>query len=141
MALVTDAAEGVSYRTSSKKDQWSQAILNIWDDFTDDGEFTERAPSGDVDPMASLAVKKTVAPGATETFTFYLTWSFPNRIAWSDRVEGNYYCLEYPNAWTAAWTMLPYSARTRTFRPMTRALTLLRPLILRVKPWKRRATS
>ena len=107
MALVTDAGSGVSYRTSSKKDQWSQAILNIWDDFTDDGEFTERAPSGDVDPMASLAVKKTVAPGAVETFTFYLTWSFPNRIAWSDRVEGNYYCLEYPNAWTAAAKIVP----------------------------------
>lgn len=110
MALVTDATSGVSYRTASKKDQWSQAILNFWDDFSADGVLTEREPSGEVDPMASLAVKKTVAPGETETFTFYLTWSFPNRIAWSDRVEGNYYCTEYSDAWAAAEKIVPQMA-------------------------------
>ena len=107
MALTTDAQSGVSYRTSSKKDQWSQAILNFWDDFSEDGVLTDRDHSAEVDPMASLAVKKTIAPKATASFTFYLTWSFPNRIAWSDRVEGNYYCLEYPDAWAAAEKIVP----------------------------------
>lgn len=107
MALTTDAQSGVSYRTSSKKDQWSQAILNFWDDFSADGVLTDREHSAEVDPMASLAVKKTIAPNATASFTFYLTWSFPNRIGWSDRVEGNYYCNEYGDAWTAAEKIVP----------------------------------
>ena len=107
MALTTQAAEGVSYRTSSKRNDWNQAILNFWDDFCADGVLTEREPSGEDDPMASLAVKKTIAPGATASFTFYLTWSFPNRIGWSDRVEGNYYCKEYDDAWTAAEKIIP----------------------------------
>ena len=106
-ALTTDAASGISYRTSSKKDQWSQGLLNFWDDFSVDGVLTDRAHSGEVDPMASLAVKKTIAPGEVSSFTFYLTWSFPNRKAWSDRVEGNYYCKEYNDAWTAAEKIVP----------------------------------
>ena len=107
MALTTAAREGVSYRTSSKRNDWNQAILNFWDDFSADGELTERGPSGEADPMASLAVKKTIAPGATEVFTFYLTWSFPNRRGWSSVVEGNYYCNEYDDAWTAAEKIVP----------------------------------
>ena len=107
MALVTQASKGVTYRTSSKRNDWNQAILNFWDDFSADGELSEREPSGENDPMASLAVKKTIAPGAAESFTFYLTWSFPNRIAWSNRVEGNYYCNEYDDAWTAAEKIVP----------------------------------
>ena len=107
IALTTTATENVSFRTSSKRNDWNQAILNFWDDFSADGVLTERDPSGEPDPMASLAVKKTVAPGAEESFTFYLTWSFPNRKAWSTRVEGNYYCKEYPDAWTAAEKIIP----------------------------------
>ena len=33
--------------------------------------------------MASLAILKTLKPGETKTFTFYLTWHYPNRFAWS----------------------------------------------------------
>ncbi len=107
IALTTCAEEGVTYRTSSKRNDWNQAILNFWDDFSADGMLTEREPSGENDPMASLAVKKTIAPGATESFTFYITWSFPNRIGWSNRVEGNYYTREYYDAWKAALKIVP----------------------------------
>lgn len=107
MALTTDSQSGVTYRTSSKKDLWSQALLSFWDDFSEDGLLTEMPPSGDVNPMASLAVRKTISPGDVATVSFYLTWSFPNRKGWSERVEGNYYCLEYPDAWTAAEKIVP----------------------------------
>lgn len=108
MALVTQASEGVSYRTSSRPDDWSNAILDFWDDFSADGILTERTdPVQEDDPMASLAVKKTLAPNAVETFTFFLTWSFPNRKAWSSTTVGNYYCAEYPDAWTAAEKIVP----------------------------------
>lgn len=107
IALVTASPDGVSYRTSSKRNSWNRALLNFWDDFSADGVLTEQESSGEDDPMASLAVKKTLAPGETRPFTFYFTWSFLNRTAWSDRIEGNYYCLEYDDAWTAAEKIVP----------------------------------
>lgn len=113
MALVTqaDAAE-VSWRTSSKPDDWNNAILNFWDDFSADGRLTElEQPVREDDPMASLAVRKTVAPGSRETFTFYLIWHFPNRKAWAGEVVGNYYCGQYTDAWDAAKKILPQVPR------------------------------
>lgn len=107
VALTTQATEGVSYRTSSRADSWNNGILNFWDDFSADGCLVERSEQADEDPMASLAVKKTLAPNATETFTFYLTWNFPNRKAWSETVVGNYYSQQYPDAWEAAAKIVP----------------------------------
>ena len=42
VALTTQAVEGVTYRTSSRADNWNNGILNFWDDFSADGELTER---------------------------------------------------------------------------------------------------
>ena len=58
IALVTSSTGQVSYRTSSKADSWNNAILNFWDDFSEDGVMVEREQPSDEDPMASLAVKK-----------------------------------------------------------------------------------
>lgn len=107
ISLTTQAEGEVTYRTSSCADNWNNSILNFWDDFSADGKLTERNRQEDEDPMASLAVKKTIAPGCTETFSFFLTWSFPNRKAWSQTVVGNYYCLQYPDAWEAAQKIVP----------------------------------
>ncbi len=107
IALTTQATDGVTYRTSSKADNWSNAMLNFWDDFSADGCLTEREKQEDEDPMASLAVKKTLKPNATEVFTFYLTWNFPNRKAWSSTIVGNYYSQQFPDAWKAAETIVP----------------------------------
>ena len=52
--------------------------------------------------MASLAVKKEIAPNSRETFRFYITWDFPNRYAWSMKSVGNYYSTKYTDAWDAA---------------------------------------
>lgn len=108
LALTTQAGEGVSYRTSSRPDHWNNAILDFWDDFSADGVLTERTrPAEEDDPMASLAVKKKIAPHSTETFTFFLTWHFPNRKGWSDTVVGNYYTGRYADAWEAARKIIP----------------------------------
>ncbi|MDR2495939.1 MAG: hypothetical protein LBD21_02275 [Tannerellaceae bacterium] len=108
IALTAHTTGKVTHRTSSKTDNWSNAILNFWDDFSDDGELTERTePITEDDPMGSLAIKKTIEPGATETFTFYLTWNFPNRKAWAPVVVGNYYSQKYPNAWQTALDIIP----------------------------------
>lgn len=107
MALTTDSYGQVSWRTCSKPNHWQNAILNFWDDFSADGQLTDKAWPLEVDPMASLAVKKRIAPRQTETFVFYLTWSFPNRKAWSATVVGNYYSTLYKDAWDAAGKIVP----------------------------------
>lgn len=107
IALTTQEGGEVTYCTSSKRDDWSNALLGFWDDFSNDGLLTEKESSQENDPMGSLAVRKSIAPGAKETFTFFLTWNFPNRKAWSETVVGNYYSTQYPDAWDAAQKILP----------------------------------
>ena len=107
MALTTQATEGVTYRTTSTPDNWNNAILSFWDDFCADGQLTELPRPADDDPMASLAVCQRIEPGETRAFTFFLTWRFPNRKAWASSVVGNYYCEQFPDAWTAAERIVP----------------------------------
>ena len=107
IALTTQAEQGVSYRTSSVPDVWSNAMLDFWDDFSEDGCLTPKKQQADQNPMASLAVRKTIAPGETKVFIFFLTWNFPNRKAWADTIVGNYYSRKYPDAWKAAEMIVP----------------------------------
>lgn len=114
MTLVTQESAGVTHRTSSVAGHWGNALLDLWDDFSADGQLTEKTKSADPDPLASLAVQKTIGAGQTRTFTFVLTWHFPNRRAWRnwtladspDRV-GNYYTTRYADAWAVARQTLP----------------------------------
>jgi non-lysosomal glucosylceramidase len=99
MALTTDAASGVTYRTSSVPNAWSNALLDFWDDFSDDGKLVEKTEQFDNDPMASLAVQQEIPANGKKVFQFFLTWHFPNRKAWSSEVVGNYYTMQYNDAW------------------------------------------
>ena len=99
MALTTDTEGKVSYRTSSVNNDWNNAVLDFWDDFSEDGILVEKLEQFDDDPMASLAVQQAIPAGEQKVFQFYLTWHFPNRKAWSKEVVGNYYTKQYKNAW------------------------------------------
>jgi uncharacterized protein (DUF608 family) len=99
IALTTDATGTVSYRTSSVSNAWSNGVLDFWDDFSDGGKLVEKAVSFDDDPMASLSVTQTIPANGKAIFSFYLTWHFPNRKAWSNEVVGNYYTTQYNDAW------------------------------------------
>jgi len=101
LALSTpNSNEGdITYRTSSANNAWGNSVLDFWDDFSADGLLTEKEKLIDHDPMASLAVHKTLKAGETKTFTFYLTWNFPNRYAWSAEKLRNYYSAQYTDAW------------------------------------------
>jgi non-lysosomal glucosylceramidase len=99
IALTTDAASGISYRTSSVRNDWSNSVLDFWDDFSDDGKLTEKTEQADNDPMASLAVQQKIPANGTHVFQFFLTWYFPNRMAWAKEVVGNYYTTQYTDAW------------------------------------------
>ena len=115
MALTTSAPSSqVSYRTSSAPNAWSRGILDFWDDFSANGQLTEKTEATDPDPMASLAVKQRIPAGQTKTFRFYLTWHFPNRQSWGSWSEvqpvvrvGNYYTTQYADAWEVIKSTLP----------------------------------
>ena len=107
IALTTSEKSGVTYRRSSLPNNWERATLDFWDDFSADGELTDKDKLYDNDPMASLAVKKKIAPGTKEVFRFYITWNFPNRFAWSREKVGNYYSTKYTDAWDAAQIIVP----------------------------------
>ncbi len=127
MSLVTDSDMEVTYRTYSVDNAWANAMLNFWDDFSDDGLVSNPVANvrhtvgNDQDPMGSLAVKATIEPGKSEVFNFYLTWNFPNRIAWAwdNFIVGNYYSTRFPDSWDAAVDIVPcmadYESRTLSF--------------------------
>ena len=102
IALTTPDHQQVTYRRSSTANEWENATLDFWDDFSAEGLLTDKKELIDNNPMASLAVKKTIPANSTQTFTFYLTWHFPNRLDWSNNkthVIGNYYTTQYNDAW------------------------------------------
>ncbi|MEI6275533.1 MAG: GH116 family glycosyl-hydrolase [Prolixibacteraceae bacterium] len=107
IALSTPEISGVSFRRSSEPNHWERATLDFWDDFSADGELTDKTTLSDHNPMASLAVKKSVAPNSTRIFRFYITWDFPNRYGWSKIPVGNYYSTIYTDAWDAAEKIVP----------------------------------
>ena len=115
IALTTNARESVSYRTSSTPNAWANAILDFWDDFSADGMLTEKSETADHNPMASLAVKQTIPAYSKKSFTFFITWNFPNRLGWvawerldhDKTVFGNYYSSRYRDAWDVAEKTVP----------------------------------
>ena len=111
-ALSTDAADGVSARTAFAKAPWYAPTVELYDDFGADGRLDLASPEqgGEKNPMAALAVKKTVPAKGKAVFSFYFTWSFPNRSVWQQGREslvGNHYTLRYRDAWQAAEEIVP----------------------------------
>ena len=106
MALATSATEGVTYRTAWLNAGWGTPILDFWDDFSDNGELENRTTTI-ATPKASLAVHNTLRPNETREFTFFITWHFPNRYAWSPKRIGNYYTTRYADAWSVLEKTLP----------------------------------
>jgi uncharacterized protein (DUF608 family) len=107
IALATSEIGGVTYRRSSVENHWERSIQDFWDDFSADGELTDKKQLKDNDPMASLAVKKQISAHGTAFFRFYITWNFPNRYGWSKQLVGNYYSTNYTNAWDVVQKVIP----------------------------------
>ncbi len=99
----------ITYRTEFDPKGWNANVNDMWDDFTDDGMFrdtvfTDKANS----PRCGLSVAFTLPPHATKEIQFLLTWHFPNRKDWNDKMTiGNYYTTLYNDAWDVAEKTLP----------------------------------
>lgn len=109
LALATTAKRGVTHRTTWDDSGcgWSDALLDFWDDFSQDGKLEPRSSNHDI-PTASLAVSVTVPPRSEKSVEFVLAWHFPNRLAWGREngkppaTVGNYYTTRFKDAWAAA---------------------------------------
>jgi uncharacterized protein (DUF608 family) len=103
IALTTPSGNSgnkITYRTQFSPKGWNDNITDMWDDFSDDGSFRDLQFDRKVDdPRAALSVKFQLAANETKEIAFYLTWDFPNRKDWDDKVTiGNYYSTLYKNA-------------------------------------------
>ncbi|HSZ33819.1 MAG TPA: GH116 family glycosyl-hydrolase [Puia sp.] len=112
IALTTPNKGGdydISYRTQFSPKGWNDNLTDMWDDFSDDGKFRDVQFDSKVnDPRAALSVKFKLAPNETREIEFFLTWDFPNRKDWNDKVIiGNYYSTFYEDAWDVAEKTIP----------------------------------
>jgi len=119
IALTTPAIQSgytISYRAQFSPKGWNDDLTDMWDDFSDDGVFKNLQFDRKVnDPRAALSVKLTLAPNETKEIEFFLTWDFPNRKDWNDKVIiGNYYSTFYKDAWDVAEKSLPALAQLET---------------------------
>jgi len=118
------------------KGGWWNSPLLFWDEFSATGQL-----HGDPDPRdhtGSLCLQRSLAPGASATFTFLLAWRFANRTpAWcgwqapkghEHDLIGNHYSTRFPSAWAAAEYLAANLPRlenqTRTFAAALRDSTL-----------------
>ena len=87
MAMLTTENKGVSHIDYWDEAAWWDGIQTFWNEFTASGELSPgRKQTGKGNelhnseiPMASLCVKKEIAPGQEADFEFILSWYHPNR--------------------------------------------------------------
>jgi uncharacterized protein (DUF608 family) len=118
-AIITPE-EDVTTRTAWVQMGWSGALLDFWDDFSEDGRLDAR----DGTPFASVAASVTIPSHGECAVTFLLAWHFPNRMSWTPTpaeeqpcccagdcaphdVVGNYYTTQFADAWDAAVQAYP----------------------------------
>ena len=99
----------ITYRRELNPKGWNADVNDLWDDFSDDGLFTDTIFNEKKDlPHACIGVQFTLKPHESREIEFLLTWDFPNRKDWNDKVTvGNYYSTHYSDAWDVADKFLP----------------------------------
>jgi non-lysosomal glucosylceramidase len=136
LCLLDPGGGRVSHLRGWPAAKWWASPMLYWDDFTEDGqlgpEADERTSTG------ALCLAREIPAGGEATYTFLLTWHFPNRTpSWSGWTApkghendnlGNYYCTRFADAWAAAIHTakgLPESERrTQSFVNAMRSSTL-----------------
>jgi non-lysosomal glucosylceramidase len=116
--------------------RWWNSPLLFWDQFSKSGNMGSTPDPHD--KVGVLCVQKTIQPGQSEDFEFFLGWRFPNRppewCGWSappgdeKTIIGNYYAERFKGGWEAvcytAEHLKDLEARTRTFIDTMRASTI-----------------
>ncbi len=112
MALVTPWKE-LDVQTRWYRGGWWDNAHLFWDDFSDDGRV-KPVPDAEPSPdrrsdVGDLVLRARVAPKASVTFPFLLTWHFPRRENyWNSeqqvrgKVMENYVAKQFKDAWDVA---------------------------------------
>lgn len=107
LSLVTDHPRITSKR-AWLRGKWFDFLREFWDDFEQDGLLTDLGydePNSKPD-TGSLGLLDTLAPGASGSYRFILTWYFPNRRNSWDASKGtitrNHYATRFGSSWEAA---------------------------------------
>lgn len=90
LSLATDGND-ISHQSYWYRGDWFDNLTVFWKEFTATGKFMERFYEYDRNldtdrahqkrqDVCLLSSRKTLAPGETGTFTFTITWSFPNCV-------------------------------------------------------------
>ncbi len=113
LALSTPDRDGsLTWRDRLLHWGWQKTALELWEDFSSDGELAPTPPRADDVRHCAMALKKAVPPGRKTVWKWYFTWHFPNGAAWLDyykktTVIGNWYGRLYADAWDAAKKIVP----------------------------------
>ncbi len=95
MCITARGGENAGVRTAWENLSWSNTILDFWDEFSTNGEITERKSDSVTKLYSSLARKVTLQPGESKEIRFLISWRFANRKAWSKEVVGNHYAERF----------------------------------------------
>ncbi len=125
---VTAESGAISYLPLWGDFPWALTLEDFWKDMIRDGvvgddphlsKSLNNPKKGDSQrgAVGSLSALQTVLPGEEKTFTYYLTWHFPNRTpdrcGWyspegeEKAIIGNYYCERFADAWEVLGRTLP----------------------------------
>lgn len=105
MAMSTSNADSVTYLSSVKGNSLDEGLVEVWNDFSSDGELTVNPDSSETYPLAALAMKQFLNPGETRYFRFFITWHFTSR---GNNTRENFYAADYTDAWDVVKKITPY---------------------------------
>jgi uncharacterized protein (DUF608 family) len=81
-AALSTPDEDISYALMWKPDQWFMSHYHVWNTFKEKGTTGEDQANLTHNRKSAnaglLTITKSILPGETQTFTFYITWYFPN---------------------------------------------------------------
>ena len=89
LSLLTTEKSGVSHLAYWNSGAWWDELQDFWNDFTEDGELSPghaiKSTIGNSMhkagiPLASVCVKKLLAPGEEACFEYVISWYRPNRV-------------------------------------------------------------
>ena len=90
--------------------RWWNSPMFFWDTFSRDGRLQDEPELRNA--VGAICQQESIAPGGSASFTFILSWHFPNRTpdwcGWTApagegaTVIGNFYATRFKNAWDVA---------------------------------------
>ncbi len=136
LAATADTGAEISHWEGWPSGRWWNSPLLFWDQFSKSGDLGAQPEAHNA--VGVLCLNRTIPPGQTASFQYFLGWRFPNRTpdwcGWTappgegNTIIGNYYATRFKSAWEAvtytAAHLEDLEARTRMFTSALRSSTL-----------------